>query len=65
MKITIIIIQIVLVAALAVNMFIWLIAHASGHKIPSKTDLVFGLRSLFLIIALLLIRVPLGNGRRN
>jgi len=36
------------ITALALNLLFWLIAHASGHKISIKTDLLFCFSALAL-----------------
>jgi len=53
MKALIIFFKILLIVALFLDMFLWLAAHASGHKIPITTDWWFGLSSLILILILL------------
>jgi hypothetical protein len=47
--------QIVLIILFVLNTFIWLIAHGSGHNIPLKTDLKFGIADLVLISLTILI----------
>lgn len=34
---------------LCVNLFTWGTTHASGHNIPAKTDLFFGINGIVLL----------------
>ena len=49
MKTVIFIAKILVIFLLTLNLFFWLLAHASGHKIPSKTDWSFGISSTILL----------------
>ncbi len=53
MKPLITIIKPILILLLVVNLFFWIVYHASGHKIPIQTDLTFGFISLFLGLGIL------------
>jgi lipid-A-disaccharide synthase-like uncharacterized protein len=43
--------KILLIVLFSLNLLLWLAAHASGHKIPPKTNWFFGLSSLVLILS--------------
>jgi hypothetical protein len=45
--------KIAIVIALFLDLFFCLMAHGSGHKIPSKTDWSFGLSAFILIVFLM------------
>ena len=47
------IIKIGLTIFFLVTLFIWVIAHGSGHNIPFKTELAFSITSIILLILLL------------
>jgi len=49
MKIAIQIIKFFLLVALCFTIFVWLMYHGSGHKIPLKTDILFGVTCASLI----------------
>jgi uncharacterized membrane protein YphA (DoxX/SURF4 family) len=49
MKTAIFFTKILVIILLILNVFFWLLAHGSGHKIPSKTDWSFGISSLILL----------------
>jgi len=49
MKILKQILKFLVIAGLTLTIIAWLMAHGSGHKIPFKTDLIFGL--LFLLFS--------------
>lgn len=55
MKLSLKIAKMILIILLILDVFFWLLAHASGHKIPSKTDWSFGISSLILLILVYLI----------
>jgi len=61
MRILGIVLKVVIIIALCANLFFWLAAHASGHKIPSKTDWSFGLSSLLFVVLLIVIRIFLDH----
>lgn len=46
--------KIILFLLLCLNVFIWIIAQGAGHNIPLKTNLIFGIRSIILLMLLLL-----------
>jgi hypothetical protein len=48
------ILQVVFVILLVLTLFIWLMARGSGHNIPLKTNVEFGIQSLILVILLIL-----------
>jgi|LauGreDrversion4_2_1035121.scaffolds.fasta_scaffold408616_2 hypothetical protein len=52
MRHLIIILKLVLTILLFFNIFTWLIAQGSGHNIPSRTNLIFGIRTLVLLVLL-------------
>jgi len=62
MKVLIVVLKVLVIIALCADLFFWLVAHASGHKIPSKTDWSFGITSILLLLVLL---VLLFIGRRK
>jgi hypothetical protein len=39
----------------------WLIAHASGHNIPIKTDVIFAATSLMLLIMIIILVIKTSN----
>jgi hypothetical protein len=49
MKIVIKVIIVITYVLLVLNLFFWVAAHGSGHKIPLKTNLSFGISSLVLL----------------
>ncbi len=49
MKTVIFLTKILAILLLILNVFFWLLAHGSGHKIPSKTDWSFGISSIILL----------------
>jgi hypothetical protein len=53
-----------IIAALFLNLLFGLAAHASGHKIPTKTDLSFCF-SAFILITLLIILFYLGKQKHH
>jgi hypothetical protein len=53
MRVWIVVLKALVIIALCADLFFWLAAHASGHKIPSKTDWSFGITSILLLILLL------------
>lgn len=55
MKTFIIIAKGLITILLALNLFFWVAAHASGHKIPIKTDWSFGISSIILLAIFLLL----------
>ena len=65
MKTVIILVGIVATLALFYIIFMWLLAMASGHNIPSKTNWTFGLSSLFFIVIILLSLVLDKKMRKN
>ena len=64
MRIMIVVITIVVALILIGNLFLWMIAHGSGHKIPASTDMSFGLSSL-LLAAFMLILILFSRKRRS
>jgi len=40
--------KILVILLLCLSLFFWLAAHASGHKIPSKTNWYFGVSAVLL-----------------
>lgn len=55
MKTFIVILKVIVIVILCADLFFWVAAHASGHKIPSKTDWSFALSALFFILVILLL----------
>ncbi|MDZ7897987.1 MAG: hypothetical protein U5N85_08160 [Arcicella sp.] len=49
MKTVIFFAKVLVIVLLILNLFFWLLAHGSGHKIPPKTDWSFGISSLVLL----------------
>ena len=49
MKVIIQIARAIFVVFLCVNLFTWGVTHASGHSIPAKTDLFFGINGMVLL----------------
>jgi hypothetical protein len=47
------ILLIVAILLFCANLFFWLIAHASGHNIPLKTDVIFAATSLMLLVMII------------
>jgi hypothetical protein len=54
MKHLLTIMKIIFSLLLCFNIFIWIIAQGTGHNIPLKTNLIFGIRSFLLLVLLLL-----------
>jgi hypothetical protein len=54
MKQLLMVIKIILFLVLCLNIFIWIIAQGTGHNIPLKTNLIFGIRGIILLILFLL-----------
>lgn len=54
-------VSILLLLALFGTMFLWLAAHASGHHVPLKTNLYFGVVAILLLMGYFLIRKVTGN----
>jgi len=55
LKVLIIVLKVLVIIALCADLLLWLAAHASGHKIPSKTDWSFGITSALLLMLLLIL----------
>lgn len=55
MRQLLIIIKVILTILLILNLSVWLMAHGSGHNIPLKTDLKFGITTCILLILLPLV----------
>ena len=55
MRVLIVVLKGLVIIALCADLFLWLAAHASGHKIPSKTDWSFGITSILLLLVLLVL----------
>ena len=55
MRVLIVGLKILVIIALCADLFFWLAAHASVHKIPSKTDWSFGVTSILLLLVLLVL----------
>ncbi len=47
------IIKVLLIIILFSNLFVWLLAHGSGHRIPIKTDLKFGITACILFVLII------------
>lgn len=62
MRQLVIIIKVILIILLILNLFVWLMAHGSGHNIPLKTDLKFGITTCILLILLPLV-IYWGRGK--
>ena len=58
------ILKIVFTVILVLNTFIWLIAQGSGHRIPVKTNLIFGTTS-FIFLILVILTIYLGRKNKN
>ncbi|KIC92608.1 hypothetical protein OI18_21720 [Flavihumibacter solisilvae] len=39
---------VIVIALLGFNVFIWVIAQGAGHNIPSRTNFIFGVRTVVL-----------------
>jgi hypothetical protein len=53
---------------LGLNIFIWVIAQGTGHNIPSRTNFIFGVRTVVLAglaTFLTVLRRKLVNRRNN
>ena len=48
-----IIIKFISIVLLILCLFVWLLAHGSGHAIPLKTDLQFGSTNCILLFIIL------------
>ena len=55
-----IILKIVFIILLILNTFIGIIAQGSGHNIPLRTNLIFGIVDL-LLVALIILTIYLGR----
>jgi heme A synthase len=53
MRLLMIILKVILTSFLLLILFVWLMAHGSGHNIPLKTDLKFGITTCILLVLLL------------
>ena len=47
--------KVLVIIALCADLLFWFVAHASGHKIPSKTDWLFGRTSILLLLTCLIL----------
>ncbi len=52
MKLALTILKIILIVLLILDLLLWVSAYGSGHRIPPKTDLQFGITAFVLICLL-------------
>ncbi|MBB6239848.1 hypothetical protein HDC90_004510 [Pedobacter sp. AK013] len=57
MKVVFLIVKSIVILLLIIDLLFWMMAHASGHIIPSKTNWAFGLSSGGLILVLILLNI--------
>ena len=55
MRVLIVVLKVLVIIALCADLLVWLAAHGSGHKIPSKTDWSFGITGILLLIVLIIL----------
>lgn len=55
MRIVVNILKLFLPVLLCANLFFWMAAHGSGHKIPAETNWYFAFTSLALTILLIIV----------
>lgn len=65
MKTIVLISKIVLFSLLCIDLFLWAAAHASGHKLPSKTQWSFALSSFILTALLILVNFLAPRLKKN
>lgn len=65
MKTLILILKIILSVLLVLDIFIWIIAHGSGHTIPNRTDWSFALTALILLGLLFIVNFADRRNKRS
>ena len=58
----IIILKILFIVLLILNTFFWIVAQGSGHNIPQRTNLMFGVVDL-LLVSLIVLAIYLGRNK--